>query len=59
MLVDSLMPSRPIRVADELGVSGSEIPRLYVSLGGGCSAVVLIEGLVENLGGLDLTLMTP
>jgi len=47
--VDPLAPSGPTRVADELGVSGFKVPKLYGSLGGGSSAVALIKGPVENL----------
>ena len=44
MLVASPAPSGPTRVADELGVSGSEVSKLYDSLGGESLAVALIEG---------------
>jgi len=53
MLVDSPALSGPTRVADELGVSGSEVPRLCGSSGSGSSAVALIEGPVESLDGSD------
>ena len=51
MLVDSLASSGPTRVADEPGVSGFEVPRLYGSLSDRSSTIVLIEGHVENLDG--------
>ena len=53
MLMDSLVPSGPARVVDELGVPGPEVLRLCVSPGGGSSAVGLIERPVESLDGSD------
>ena len=53
MLVDSPIPSGPTRIADEPGVSGSEVLRLYDSPGGGFSTVTLIEEPMENPDNFD------